>query len=108
MGSIILAIYSVLRNNVSIIYFVGVFSSPASLHLELGQFEEAEKIYRDLLRRNPENHSYYKGLEGALRAGTVSDDNYYSHQQAICRLLGPSPFHSSNLSQIEYYSVSLR
>lgn len=43
--------------------------TPGSLLLELKQFKEAERIYRDLLRRNPENKHYYQELEKALQLG---------------------------------------
>merc|ERR1719204_480309 len=40
----------------------------ASLHMELGNAEDAEDIYRDLVKRNPENGSYYEGIEKCLAA----------------------------------------
>lgn len=43
--------------------------TPGSLLLELKEFKEAERIYRDLLRRNPENKHYYQELEKALQLG---------------------------------------
>ncbi|EDO40471.1 predicted protein, partial [Nematostella vectensis] len=36
------------------------------IFIELGERSKAEAIYRDLIKRNPENHSYYKRLEEAL------------------------------------------
>ena len=42
---------------------------PGSLHLELNRFKDAEKVYRDLLRRNPENRLYYQELEKSLQLG---------------------------------------
>ncbi len=39
--------------------------------LKVGRKEEAEKIFRELNKRNPENHSYYHQLEVALGAETV-------------------------------------
>lgn len=44
-----------------------------SLLLELKQFKEAERIYRDLLRRNPENKHYYQELEKALQLENPDD-----------------------------------
>lgn len=38
--------------------------------LNLGRFEEAADVYRRLQERNPENWSYYHGLEKALKPGT--------------------------------------
>ena len=53
------------------IIFVGVFLScfSARLLLELKNAPEAAQIYRDLLERNPENTSYYRGLQTALSPG---------------------------------------
>ena len=36
--------------------------------MELGNAEDAEDIYRDLVKRNPENGSYYEGIEKCLAA----------------------------------------
>ena len=35
------------------------------------QLAKAERIYRDLIQRNPENHLYYQKLEIALEAHSV-------------------------------------
>lgn len=40
--------------------------------LKLGRYEQAEKTYRVLVARNPENRAYYKGLEQSLK-GDESD-----------------------------------
>ena len=40
----------------------------ASLLMKLGSAEKAEEIYRDLVKRNPENSSYYEGIEYCLAA----------------------------------------
>jgi len=40
----------------------------ASLHLKLGHHDEAEEIYRKLVKRNPENGLYYEGIEKCLAA----------------------------------------
>lgn len=37
--------------------------------MELKELKQAEGIYRDLIKRNPENHYYYKQLELALQLG---------------------------------------
>ena len=42
-----------------------------TLLLKKQQFSEAEKIYRGLIKRNPENHSYYQQLAAALQADTA-------------------------------------
>ena len=36
--------------------------------MKLGNAVEAEEIYRDLVKRNPENGSYYEGIEKCLAA----------------------------------------
>jgi len=41
--------------------------------LELKRFAEADAVYVDLLKRNPENHEYYRQLELARLAVTESD-----------------------------------
>lgn len=50
----------------------------ASQLLRLGKAEEAEKLYRDLNKRNPENHMYYEGIEKCMAAssdnGTIDPD----------------------------------
>lgn len=45
---------------------VALFESRASYLLKLGRNEEAELAYQVLLDRNPENRTYYAGLENAL------------------------------------------
>ena len=40
--------------------------------MELRNFQAAELLYRELLKRNPENHGYYSGLENALNFGEIS------------------------------------
>jgi len=40
----------------------------ALLHMKLGNHSEAEKIYRELVKRNPENKLYYEGIEKCLAA----------------------------------------
>ena len=39
--------------------------------LNLDRLEEATQVYRSLLERNPENWSYYHGLEKALKPGRL-------------------------------------
>lgn len=49
---------------------VGGAISTGELLLNLECMEEAGEVYRQLLERNPENWSYYRGLEKALSPGT--------------------------------------
>jgi len=43
--------------------------------LKLNQNDEAEKIYRELVKRNPENNAYYAGIEKCLEAkGKLTDE----------------------------------
>ena len=41
--------------------------------LDLENHDEAERLYRELLDRNPENWAYYTGLEHSVRPATVED-----------------------------------
>lgn len=45
--------------------------SVGELLLKLERLEEATEVYRRLQERNPENWSYYHGLENALKPGTA-------------------------------------
>lgn len=45
--------------------------------MELKNFQAAELLYRDLLKRNPENHGYYSDLESALNFGEFSKQLKY-------------------------------
>lgn len=51
-----------------------------SLHLDLYHFKEAEKIFKELLRRNPENSWYYQELEKCLQLSNP-DDRYNLYMQ---------------------------
>lgn len=51
-----------------------------SLHLELKNLREAEKVFRELLRRNPENNWYYHELERSLEL-TNPVDRYNLYMQ---------------------------
>jgi len=44
----------------------------ALLYMKLGQAKKAEDIYRDLVKRNPENTLYYEGIEQCLGAQSPS------------------------------------
>lgn len=49
-----------------------MLSSPTGeLLLQLERLEEATEVYHRLQERNPENWSYYHGLEKALKPGTL-------------------------------------
>lgn len=39
--------------------------------LALGQFDQAKRMFRSLLRRNPECYDYHRGLQVRLRCGSV-------------------------------------
>ena len=47
------------------------FFNSGSLHLELNHLKEAEKVFKELLRRNPENKWYYQELEKSLQLGKL-------------------------------------
>lgn len=42
----------------------------ATQHLKLNNPKAAEKLYRELVKRNPENHLYYEGIEKSLTAAS--------------------------------------
>uniref|UniRef100_A0A3B3SSJ7 N-alpha-acetyltransferase 15, NatA auxiliary subunit n=1 Tax=Paramormyrops kingsleyae TaxID=1676925 RepID=A0A3B3SSJ7_9TELE len=43
------------------------------LLIQLDRLDEATEVYRQLLERNPENWSYYRGLEKALKPASVEE-----------------------------------
>ena len=43
-----------------------VLERKASIYMKMGDFKEASKVYRTLIKRNPDNFSYYKLLEVSL------------------------------------------
>lgn len=49
-----------------------VLERRASIYMKLGEFKEASKTYRALIKRNPDNFKYYKLLEVALG---ITDNN---------------------------------
>uniref|UniRef100_A0A667WTI4 N-alpha-acetyltransferase 15, NatA auxiliary subunit n=1 Tax=Myripristis murdjan TaxID=586833 RepID=A0A667WTI4_9TELE len=50
---------------------LAVEETRGELLLKLERLEEATEVYRRLQERNPENWSYYHGLENALKPGTA-------------------------------------
>ncbi|KAK3573248.1 hypothetical protein QTP86_015767 [Hemibagrus guttatus] len=52
---------------------LAVEETRGELLLSLGRFEEAADVYRRLQERNPENWSYYHGLEKALKPATTEE-----------------------------------
>lgn len=67
-----------------------VMELEAKYLLKLGRMSEAEKAYRDLIVRNSEYRTYYKGLEKALGLGETDRDAlkdlYSSYAQKYERL----------------------
>lgn len=62
------------------------------LLLKLERPSEATEVYRHLQERNPENWSYYQGLESALKPGTLKPHTYTpTHTEYIS--LGLTVFH---------------
>jgi len=51
--------------------------SAGELLLKLERLDEATEVYRRLQERNPENWSYYHGLENALKPSTAPDSLYW-------------------------------
>jgi len=59
--------------------------------LQLGRLKDANDVFVDLLKRNPENHEYYKQLEIAREANT-SDEKlaiYVEYQEKFPRAQAP-------------------
>ncbi|TRY87613.1 hypothetical protein DNTS_005998 [Danionella cerebrum] len=52
---------------------LAVEETKGELLLNLKRFEEAAEVYRHLQERNPENWSYYHGLEKALKPGSTEE-----------------------------------
>ncbi|XP_047141006.1 N-alpha-acetyltransferase 15, NatA auxiliary subunit isoform X1 [Hydra vulgaris] len=80
----------------------------ASQHMQLGNFSVAEKIYRNLLKRNPENHMYYEAIEkctSALKQKSLEESDrlaiylYYKKRYPWCETPRRLPlnFTSGNL-----------
>ena len=61
------------------------------LNLELKRYKEAEQLYRDLLRRNPEKTLYYDKLQEALQLSTPSEklDMFTEFQEWFPKALAP-------------------
>merc|ERR1719431_378732 len=59
--------------------------------LQLGRLKEAENLYVELLKRNPENHEYYKQLEVSREAKTNEDRLaiYIEYQEKFPRAQAP-------------------
>eukprot|EP00092_Neocalanus_flemingeri_P020760 GFUD01022495.1.p1 GENE.GFUD01022495.1~~GFUD01022495.1.p1 ORF type:complete len:866 (+),score=259.44 GFUD01022495.1:65-2662(+) len=59
--------------------------------LQLGRLKEAESLYVELLKRNPENHEYYKQLEVAREANTSEEKLaiYVEYQEKFPRAQAP-------------------
>ena len=59
--------------------------------LHLGRQAEAETLYVELLKRNPENHEYYKQLEVSRGATTVEERHavYLEYQEKFPRAQAP-------------------
>ncbi|KAF0037930.1 hypothetical protein F2P81_010804 [Scophthalmus maximus] len=52
---------------------LAVEETRGELLLKLERLEEATEVYRQLQERNPENWSYYRGLENALKPSSVEE-----------------------------------
>merc|ERR1719346_831732 len=59
--------------------------------LSLGRRDEAESLYIELLKRNPENHEYYKQLEVARNASSIDEKFaiYVEYQEKFPRAQAP-------------------
>ncbi|KAH3688042.1 hypothetical protein WICPIJ_000967 [Wickerhamomyces pijperi] len=50
----------------------GALELKANCYMQLEQFDKAQKTYRELLKRNPDNYQYYRYLEAALGSSDKS------------------------------------
>ena len=78
---------------VRIVIYYFCFLHTAKLMLDLEKYDEAEKLYRDLLDRNPENWANYTGLEHAVRPGNLF---IYLRTGEICQLIVWNKIHHWN------------
>ncbi|KAG1671753.1 N-alpha-acetyltransferase 15, NatA auxiliary subunit [Nymphon striatum] len=67
------ALSHLIKNEMQIFDQLSVMEIKAELNIKLIKLEEGEKLYRELIDRNPENWSYYSGLEQALEPANVED-----------------------------------
>jgi len=72
--------------------------------LKLGKKEDAEAIWIDLLKRNPENHEYYKQLEISRTAETAEEKHaiHLEYQEKFPRAAAPKRLPLNFLSGPEF------
>lgn len=72
--------------------------------LKLGKKDDAEAIWIDLLKRNPENHEYYKQLEISRTADTAEDKHaiHLEYQEKFPRAQAPRRLPLNFLSGSEF------
>ncbi|CAM6079648.1 unnamed protein product [Sphagnum tenellum] len=73
------ALDELLKKEAKIVDKRGIQEHRASLYLQLNRVKEAEEAYRQLLDVNPDNYSYYEGLQKCL--GLSPHGKYYSPEQ---------------------------
>ena len=74
--------------------------------LSLGRLKEAEELYVDLLKRNPENHEYYHQLEKSRSAETMEErmNVYLEYQEKFPRAQAPKRLPLNFLTGPEFES----
>ncbi|XP_046394061.1 N-alpha-acetyltransferase 15, NatA auxiliary subunit [Ischnura elegans] len=72
-GAMLEALLHMNRYNELICDKLAVYETWGKLYLELEQYREAIIIYKELLKRNPENTMYYQKLQEALQLQTVEE-----------------------------------
>jgi len=74
--------------------------------LSLGRLSEAETLYVELLKRNPENHEYYKQLEVARNAKTMDERFaiYVEYQEKFPKAQAPKRLPLNFLTGPEFES----
>ncbi|KAG8236210.1 hypothetical protein J437_LFUL016214 [Ladona fulva] len=70
---------------------LAVYETWGKLYLELEQYHEASVVYRELLKRNPENTMYYQKLQDALQLQSVEErlKLFESYQEKFPRAQAP-------------------
>ena len=71
--------------------YINIFILVGKLYLELERYKDAEKVYKELLLRNPENTHYYFRLQEAQQLKTPEEilSMFKEYQEMFPRALAP-------------------
>ncbi|XP_057451305.1 N-terminal acetyltransferase A complex auxiliary subunit NAA15-like [Lotus japonicus] len=91
------------KNESKIVDKLGYKEQEVSLFVNLGRLEEGEKLYQALLAMNPDNYSYYEGLQKCV--GLYSEDGHFAPDEidrldALYKTLGQQFKWSSAVKRI--------